>query len=570
MKFDFIVVGAGSAGATVAARLSEIPEWNVLLLEAGGDPPDFTEVPLKWGLTLRTEFDWNFETEQQEGLFKGLKDGRCYVPRGRMLGGSSSMNVMLYLRGTEMDFDRWESLGCTGWGFDSVNSYFIKSENFTDATRFDPSVHGKCGPQTVSLYRTPDPAVQVVSCAEELMNVKYVADLNRRGRVTGFAIADSTTRDGLRCSTLKAYLLPNSHRPNLFVAKNTRVTKIVFEDRRAVGVEFVTPAGEFKTVCCTTEVILSAGTVMSPQILMISGVGPAKHLQEMGIAVIEDLPVGENYQDHTTYFGLVFTDRKCRNKQDIYEESQRLRNETFSLTDKGIATIGLSSHISFINTEEPTCEAHTYPNLEIMKIRYSYNTTRPTKKFTTMFGFSQEMANVYDELNMESDIILFLLINNNVMGTGRVLLRSNDPLATPKIFTNFLSTEEEYETLLGGIEYVVELSKTKPMVDAGYVLEKIAFPDCVNYEWGTREYWKCSIQYVATSIFHASGTNRMGAVDDVKTVVGPDLKVKGFDNLRVIDISVMPKLVSCNPNAATIMIAEKGSDMIKQQHGRCV
>jgi len=565
IKFDFIVVGAGSAGAIIAARLSEVADWNILLLEAGGDPPESSEIPLMWSLALNTEYDWKFLTEQEDHLFKGLDGEKCHVPRGCMLGGSSSMNVMLQIRGTKFDFDEWEKMGCTGWGFDSVLPYFIKSENFTDTTRYDPKIHGNSGPLTVSPFESPDPAIQTISQAADLMDLTNVKDLNKIERSVGYAMSDSTTRNGLRCSTLKAFLIPNSGRPNLFVAKYIRVTRILIQDKSAVGVEFVTKTGEFKTVNCTLEVILSAGVVMSPQLLMISGIGPEDHLKKMGVDVVVNLPVGENYQDHVAYFGLVLSDRKNRPIEDIAAESQKLRKETFDLIPKGISTMGLTGLLSFVDSKR----TFGNPDIEIMKIRYSYNTTRQLNTFKNMFGFSDEMANVYNELNMQSDIILMIPISNIITKTGRVLLRSNDRLATPKIIANYLSDQEEIDTMVRGIDFVVEMCKTKPMIDAGYAFEEIAFPNCeTDCKWGTKDYWKCGIKNLATSIFHSVGTNKMGAIDDKTSVVDPSLKVIGIDRIRVIDCSAMPLLVTCNTNAATMMMAEKGADIIKTHYGK--
>lgn len=566
VKFDFIVVGAGSAGAIVAGRLSEIADYKVLLIEAGDDPPESSEIPLKWSLALKTNYDWQFVSEQEDNLFKGLLDERCHIPRGRMMGGSSSMNVMLHIRGTKIDFDTWESQGCTDWGFDSVLPYFIKSENFTDTTRYDPKYHGNAGPLTVTPFVAPDPAIGTISEAAELMGITNIKDLNILDRTVGYAMSDSTTRDGLRCSTLKAYLLPASERPNLFVAKNTRVTRILIENNRATGVEYLTSNDELKTVNCTIETILSAGVIMSPQILMASGIGPADHLKEMGIEVLADLPVGENYQDHVAFFGLVLSDRKDRPIEEIIKESQQLRKETFELIPKGISTMGLTGLLSFIDTKRKCSN----PDIEIMKIRYSYNTTKQMKTFRTMFGFSDEMADVFDEMNMKSDIILMIPILNVIVNTGRVYLSSADPKSTPKILSNYLSDDAEVDILLDGIEFIMEMCKTKPMTDAGFAFEEIKYPNCeTECEYGTREYWKCAIKNLATSIFHSVGTNKMGAVDDKTSVVDPTLKVKGFDNIRVIDSSVMPTLVTCNTNAATMMIGEKGADLIKAQYGKC-
>jgi len=569
--FDFIIVGGGSAGATVAARLSEIPEWNVLLLEAGGDPPDYAEYPLKFSETLRSEYDWTFTTEPERDMFKGMEYGRAVVPRGFMLGGSSSMNAMMYLRGTKRDFDTWERHGNTGWGFDDVYPYFLKSENFTDERRFDPKLHGRDGPLTVSPFTTVDPAFDVITEAAQSLNLTVVDDLNRISPpVVGYGSVDGTTRDGLRCSTLKAFLMPASGRSNLFVSKRTRVTRVVIGDGVATGVEYVTPSGQTRRVRCAREVILSAGVIMSPQILMVSGVGPREQLRKYGVDVVSDLPVGYNYQDHVSFAGLVFSDRKNRTRTAMADESEDLIRRTVNMTVHGVGTLGITNLMTFIKTAKDA----EYPDVQIVQIRMPYNTTRRTyngkSRLSNMFGYSDEVARTYDKLNAASDTILMIPINLNGRSVGRVALRSSDPRVYPKIHANHLSRADEMETLLRAINFVVELSKTEPMVNAGLVLERTKVPNCADHAWGTRAYWICAVQNIATSFYHPVGTCKMGRADDYRTVVDPALNVKGVQRLRVVDGSVMPKIVSVNPNAATVMIAEKGSDIIKRFYGKPV
>lgn len=564
------MVGGGSAGATIAARLSEVEEWNVLLLEAGGDPPDYTEIPVRFSETLRSEYDWTFIGEPERNMYKGLDLERSVISRGLMLGGSSSMNAMMYLRGTKRDFEIWERKGNTGWGFDDVYPYFLKSEDYVGPERSDRNLYSRGGPLTVSPLETIDPAFPVITEAERLLNMTEIEDLNRISPpVIGFGGLDATIRKGLRCSTLKAFLIPVSNRTNLFVSKNTRVTKLIIEKGKAVGVEFLTPSGKTKLVYSKHEVILSAGVIMSPQILMVSGIGPREHLRKYGIRVIKDLSaVGYNYQDHVSFAGLVFSDRKNRSKTEIAKESSDLVQKTFQMVSNGTATLGLTKLLTFIKTKESA----EYPDVEIVKLRFPYNTTKNTpnhkSRLTNFFGYSEEVAGLFDKLNQGSDLLIFIPINVNEMSTGRVMLRSPNPKVYPKIYPNFLSNKEEMETMLRAIEFVVKLSKTQPMIDAGLVLERIDYPNCKNHAWLTREYWICALQNVATSFYHPVGTCRMGPPEDYRSVVDPTLKVKGIRGLRVIDSSIMPKLVSVNTNAATIMIAEKGCDIIKKQYGK--
>lgn len=549
--------------------MSEIPEWNILLLEAGSDPPDFTEIPLKYSDSLRSNYDWAFFTERERHIFKGMEYQRGVVSRGLMLGGSSSMNAMMYLRGTKRDFDTWECLGNTGWGFKDVFPYFMKAEDFVYKKKSDPKLHHHSGPLTISPFMSIDPLFSVITEAERLLNLTEVDDLNRIiPPVIGYGKLEGTIRDGLRCSTLKAYLIPASNRSNLFVSKNTRVTRVVFDKNKAVGVEFLTPFGETKYVRSTHEVILSTGVIMSPQILMVSGVGPKKHLQKYGIDVVSDLPVGYNYQDHTSFPGLIFSDRKNRTNSEIADESIDLIKRTLNLTTHGIATIGLTNLMTFIKTKQ----IMEYPDIQLVIARMPFNSMRKTlnrkSRMSNMFGYSEKVAKLYDELNTLSDTLLIIPINVNDRSIGRVMLQSSNPKDYPKIHANHLSYADDMETLLRGINFVVELSKTKPMIDAGLVLEEVKLPNCLSHAWGTRNYWICAIQNIATSFYHPVGTCKMGPTNDYRSVVNITLNVKGVQGLRVIDSSIMPKIVSVNTNAASIMIGEKGSDMIKHFYGK--
>ncbi|XP_025200304.1 glucose dehydrogenase [FAD, quinone]-like [Melanaphis sacchari] len=569
VTFDFIVVGGGSAGATVAARLSEIPEWNVLLLEAGGDPPELTENPILWNQNLRTKCDWIFLSEKNPLLFKGMEQERCIISRGFALGGSSSINAMIHLRGTVEDFRQWKNkYDCHGWDYEDVLPYFKKSEDFVDQYRFDPEIHSQEGPLTITPLETFDPAYKVIVEAEKSSNLIEVNDFNRKEPVIGYGNFDSTTRNGRRCSTLKAFLIPASNRPNLYVAKYTIVTKILIENNVAVGVEFKCSSNEFKTVFCKKEVIVCAGPIKSPQLLMLSGIGPKEHLSDHGIPIISDLPVGYNLQDHMSLPVFVFTDRKCRPIEDIMNESHDLLNKEMSLYSKNISTLGLSKLMTFYKSNDSL----EYPDLQIIKFRIPFNSTNtfPNKinAFTNMFGYAKEVTNLYDELNLLSDLIIMTPIILQPLSTGRIMLNSNNLLDKPKIFLNYLSHDTEIETLLKGIEFVVKLSKTKSMIEAGFVLEELKLSNCAMYVWDTRDYWICVIQNLAAPFYHVVGSCRMGSEDDSYSVVDPKLRVKGVLGLRLIDSSIMPKIVSVNTNAASIMIGEKGSDIIKDYYDK--
>jgi len=565
------VIGGGSAGATVAARLSEIPEWNVLLLEAGGDPPESTENPLLWNQHLRTKFDWAFLSEKNPSLFKGMEQERCIISRGLALGGSSSINAMIYLRGTVEDFRQWKNkYSCHGWDYEDVLPYFKKSEDFVDICRYDSEIHSRGGPLTVTPLETFDPSYKVIAESEESINVFKVNDLNRKEPVIGYGNFDSTTRSGRRCSTLKAFLIPASDRPNLYVAKNTIVTKILIENDVAVGVEFKCSleSEDIKSVFCTKEVIICAGPIKSPQLLMLSGIGPKEHLNDHGIPTIKDLPVGYNLQDHMSLPVFVFTDRKCRPIEDIINESNDFLKKNLNFYSQNISSLGLSKLMTFYKSNEDL----EYPDIQILKFRIPFNSTNlfPNKLnvFTNMFGYAKKVTDLYDELNLLSDLIVMTPIILQPSSTGRIMLNSNDPFDNPKIFLNYLTCDKEIETLLKGIDFVIKLSKTKNMIDAGLVLEELKLPNCADYTWNTRDYWICVIQNLAVPFYHVVGGCKMGSENDSHSVVDPKLRVKEIIGLRLIDSSIMPKIVSVNTNAASIMIGEKGSDIIKECYGK--
>lgn len=567
-SFDFIVAGAGSAGSTLASRLSEEFSWNVLLLERGFDPPPLSEIPIMWASLLKSDVDYNYVSQPDERLFKGLEGQVSSIPRGKLSGGCSSINVAIYLRGHRKDYDEWEKLGCTGWNYDSVIGYFLKSEDYHGESS-ETSLHHVGGPLTVCGYHSPDPAIEVFSNGFAEMNLPRVTDLNGPVSV-GYGFADSTTRDGKRCSTYKAFISLTKSRTNFYFARNTTVRRVVFDDsRKAIGVEVTAPSGAVCVLKATQEVILSLGAIASPQVLMLSGIGPKKHLGDIGIPVIADSPVGLHYQDHPCFIGLVFYDRKTRSIDLIQAESQKLIVDTYGLFQKNIATMGLTKSMAFVNTKY---DGTPYPDIQLMTMRISYrtmwNTYNKKHKLYNMFGYSEETANLFTAQNNKTDSLFVILILSESKSTGYIELNSKDPEDYPKIYPNFLRHEEDIQSLLEGVRFVERLSTTEAFKNAGYELEFIDYPNCRNFQPGSDEYWICAFEQILTGFYHPAGTCRMGAVDDANSVLDPRMRVKGVTNLRLVDAAAMPKLVSVNPNAAVIMMAEKAADMIKEDYGK--
>ena len=528
-EFDFIVVGAGSAGCVLANRLSASGRHSVLLLEAGGEDDDrWIHIPLGYGKHFSNpKVNWLFKSEPDE------KTGSRAIgqPRGKVLGGTSSINGTVYVRGQHEDYDAWRDLGNTGWGYADVLPYFRKAE---DNQRWSNEYHGVGGPLAVSDPADTHPLCEAFFEAADACGYPRNPDVNG-ARQEGFGYNQVTQRNGRRCSTAVGYLRPARERSNVSVATDSHATRILFSGKRATGIEYL-QRGARQSAHARGEVILSGGAFGSPQLMLLSGLGPASHLQAQGIPVLADMPgVGANLQDH--YNGrLVFECTEDFTLNDVVGSPLRKLREgiRYYLTRKGFLTMAASTATGFVAAEPGA----TRPDVQIGLVLYS------TDKFgDTLHPFS-------------GFTILVRLLRPESRGT--VLLKSADPLAAPEIRPNYLSARRDGDVLVAGMKV------SRRLVDAEPMRRYAARAHEPDRAFANDDEW---LQYLRTRggiSFHPVGTCRMGS--DAASVVDPRLRVRGVEGLRVVDASIMPLLISGNTNAPTIMIGEKGADMILADH----
>ncbi|KAK9497725.1 hypothetical protein O3M35_004393 [Rhynocoris fuscipes] len=563
-EYDFIVIGGGSAGAVLANRLSEVKGWTVLLLEAGSDENEISDIPSLAGYLQLTNMDWQYKTEpppQESPYCRAMNGDRCFWPRGKVLGGSSVLNAMIYVRGNRRDYDLWEALGNPGWSYQNVLPFFKKSEDNRNPYLMNNSYHSVGGYLTVqeSPFRTPL-ALAFVKAGEELGYENR--DVNGE-RQTGFMIAQGTIRRGSRCSTAKAFLRPVRLRNNLHIAMNSHVTKIILkgDPPRAAGIQLLRN-GVRQVVKARKEIILSAGAINSPQLLMLSGIGPKEELKRVGIPLIKELPVGYNLQDHVGLGGLTFiVDEPVTFKKSRYQTLPVAIDYIFY--EKGpMTSLGGVEGVAFVNTKYAD-KGGEWPDIQFHFAPSSVNSDGG-EQIRRILNLRDSVYNsMYKPLvPAETWTILPLLLRPE--SSGRVRLRNADPLSSPIIEPNYFTHRKDVDTLIEGIRIALNLSDTKAFQRFNSRPLLTRMPGCTDYLFNTDEYWECALRHFTFTIYHPAGTCKMAPKDDITAVVDHRLRVHGVNNLRVVDASIMPTIVSGNPNAPVIMIAEKASQMIKE------
>ena len=526
IEADFIVVGAGSAGCAVAARLSEEPATRVLLLEAGGEDKNrWIHIPLGFGKTFADpSVNWCYETEPDPGA----SGRRVFWPRGKVLGGSSSINGMVYIRGQAEDFDYWRQLGNAGWAFDDVLPYFRRSEH---QMRGADAFHGTGGPLCVSDVAQHPICEAFIRSSMELGFARN-DDFNGASQ-EGVGYHQTTTRNGRRCSTAVGYLRPAMQRPNLRVVTGALTEKIALEGRQAIGVSFRRD-GQLCTAQAAREVILCGGAVNSPQLLMLSGIGPQEHLAGFGVPVIHHLPgVGQSLQDH--YSAPI----KLRCKLPVTVNDVMLSNAKklkagleYYMFHRGPLSMISSPAALF---------ARTRPELASPDIKISispFSAERPQDGLHRFSGFTS----IAYQLRPES--------------RGEIKLKSPDPFDAPAVYPNYLATETDQRTIVAGLKLVRRILAHPHMQH--FIETEFQPGPAVESDADLLEY----AQRRGGTVYHPTSTCKMGS--DPMAVVDDELRVHGVEGLRVADASVMPTVVSGNTNAATIMIGEKAADILRR------
>ncbi|XP_059622517.1 glucose dehydrogenase [FAD, quinone]-like [Phlebotomus argentipes] len=557
-EYDFIVVGAGSAGSVVANRLSENPEWNVLLLEAGGDPPIESAIPAFWTTTINTKYDWQFQAEQSDlyGLY--IVNGGAWA-RGKMLGGSSSMNNMAYIRGNEENFNAWEALGNPTWEWKNVLEYFKKSENNHD---FSGYYHSQDGPLSVELFNNENPVLTEIKKAAQEMGFKIIPDINADEYV-GFTDCQGTVRSGVRDSTATAFLNPIKDRPNLHVVKHAHVYNLEIDENGEVsGVTMNLRGQKILKAFAKKEVILSAGSIGSPQILMLSGIGPALHLENLGIPVILDLPVGKNLQDHTMVM-LAFKIHKST-AVPIPESLAFQSFFQYLMEHTGALAQGSGHTMGFANVQDPLGK---YPDVQYLHIPFAKGQVNDLIAFCNVFSFNDVVIQTLVPQIESADILIVFIPYLKPKSRGEILLRSAEPNEKPRIIPNYFAENSDIETTVKGIRLYLKFLQTQSYTRNEVELIAIPIPECDAMGINSDEYWACYSRYLVITSAHPVGTVKMGPDSDPGAVVDHRLRVKGAKGLRVIDASIMPLVTSGNTNAPTIMIAEKASDFVKEDWG---
>ncbi|XP_045465780.1 glucose dehydrogenase [FAD, quinone]-like isoform X1 [Harmonia axyridis] len=544
-EYDFIIIGAGAAGAVVANRLSEIPEWKILLLEAGGYEDEITRIPYYALDLLGTKYNWGYKTIPQKKWCLGQTDKRCVIEMGKAIGGSTVINGLLYTRGNSRDYDKWADLGNKGWCFNDVFPYFKKVED-AHLNNFDRKYHRYGGKIHVENSQDRSILTEGVLRAAYELHIPFV-DYNGKEQL-GIGFSQGTTKNGKRWSSAKGYLEETKNRPNLVVKPFSLVTKILInpQTKEAYGVKFINKE-KLHVAKATKEVIVSAGALNTPQLLQLSGIGPKEQLKKLKIDPLSDLMVGTPLRTHLGFPGLkfIFNNTKAVRRNDREDLINYLKN------GKGPLAAIFTDLVAYLKTDVSKDKGN-YPDVEVLFVPY-------VEEFQ-----NQDERSDKEVIGVHAISITIVLMRPKSYGS--IQLADGNIMTPPLIDLNHLADKEDFdiETLLSGVRQVQKFVKTPSFKKLGAYIEPSIVQDCRGFDYDSDSYWKCAIRHQSYSLRHPTGTAKMGPPQDKEAVVNNQLQVYGINNLRVVDNSVVPVSITGHMMAPAYMIGEKASDMIKE------
>ncbi|KAJ8727993.1 hypothetical protein PYW08_016378 [Mythimna loreyi] len=565
-KFDFIIVGAGTAGCILANRLSAVPEWNILLIEAGDNAPVESNIPDLDKVIIGSKYDWNYLTAKNDVTNGANVNESIIWSRGNMIGGSSNINAMIYVQGNDHDYKNWADLGNKEWSVAEVRRCFKKAESLQDMNSLNnPEIrqhYGLDGPLVINSYNsTYRPLTEQVLLAWNEIGFKNVPDLNV-ANVMGSGIMRCTAANGERQSHSKAYLIPVLERKNLKIIKNSLVTKVLIDphSKIALGVEVERNSTKF-TYLARKEVIVSGGAINSPQLLMLSGVGPKQHLCSKNIEVIVDSPlVGKNLQDHCIIPIIIYGDEPGNENQAErqLDAIHYLYNRTGYLAQNTVADI-----LAFFS-DNPNA---TYPDFQTHLLITWQNSSTISPFLKQRFRFKDHLADPIIKQNKNHAIYLHAFNLLHPHSRGNISLNSNNPKEHPIINPNYFSDARDLDKAAKGIKMLTKVVNSTYFRAINAFLGRMEWPPCDTFELDSIDYWKCVCKEMVLSIYHPVGTCQMGPNPET-SVVSSRLKVHGVNNLRVIDASIMPTLTSGNTNAPTGMVGERGAELVLEDYNK--
>lgn len=508
----------------------------------------------------KTRVDWEYYLEKSEKASLSIPGG-CFWPRGKMLGGTSGINGMLYIRGNPRDYDIWEEQGNKGWGYNHILKYFRRSETnrLLDGDPDGNMYHGGKGPMNIDNFYNFDPIKDMVLGGALDLGYKMNLDVNAEEQM-GFTTCQGSINYGRRQSSGTAFLGTILDRKNLHVIKNALVENVIINDKgTAEGINIMID-GKKLTALAKKEVILSAGVIGSAQILMQSGVGPKDHLNDMKIKVKKDLSVGKNLQDHAAVYLPIqlhkSTATPMPNTETVDDIYMYMMHKVGSLSHVGALDL-----TAFINTVNETA---SYPDIQFHHLIFRCGEEKRFRNALENIGYEEAVTESLIKGIKKADVLLVIVVLLNPKSVGKLELVSKNPTDKPRIYGNYLDNDEDVETLINGINTIKRFIRTKTYNQQEASILRVDIPGCKDIQYEKPGYWECFVRHMTSTVYHPVGTVKMGPDSDPEAVVDERLRVKDIKNLRVIDASIMPKIVSGNTNAPTVMIGEKGADMIKQ------